>query len=260
MKTIRSIAAAFSMYSRIPMPHFDINEKDAKNAIAFLPLVGAVIAIIMHFAIRFLKGFGIPVFVITMILAAIPIALTGGFHIDGYLDTVDASGSYQPTEKKLEILKDPHIGAAAVISFALCLLLMMAGLGVIIDSQKAVFSMPAVFVISRGLSAITSRYMKKARPGGMLDTETKDAGMSGLIVPAVFIVSAIVISAFDGISYACFITASFALFTIMYAHFVRKSFGGVTGDTAGYFVVAGEVISIDAIAVLTVFMRYFGGA
>lgn len=260
MKTIRSIAAAFSMYSRIPMPHFDINEKDAKGAIAFLPLVGAVIAAVMHFALRFLKGFGIPAFVITMVLIAIPIALTGGFHIDGYLDTADAAGSYRPTEKKLEILKDPHIGAAAVISFALCLLLMMAGLGVIIDSNKATFSMPAVFVISRALCAITSRYMKKARPGGLLDTETREAGKLGMIIPVVFLVAAVVLSAFDGISYACVITASFTIFTILYAHFVRKSFGGVTGDTAGYYVVAGEVISIDAIAALTVLMGFFGGA
>ena len=41
---------------------------------------------------------------------------------------------------------------------------------------------------------------------------------------------------------------------------MRKSFGGVTGDTAGYYVVAGEVISIDAIAALTVLMGFFGGA
>ena len=49
-------------------------------------------------------------------MSIIPILITGGFHIDGFMDTQDAINSYKPREKKLEILKDPHIGAFAVIS------------------------------------------------------------------------------------------------------------------------------------------------
>lgn len=41
--------------------------------------------------------------------------ITGGIHIDGYMDTMDAVHSYGNREKKLEILKDSHIGAFAVI-------------------------------------------------------------------------------------------------------------------------------------------------
>ena len=41
--------------------------------------------------------------------------ITGGIHIDGYMDTMDAVHSYGDREKKLEILKDSHIGAFAVI-------------------------------------------------------------------------------------------------------------------------------------------------
>ena len=46
---------------------------------------------------------------------SIPLLVTGGFHLDGYMDTMDALHSYQKKEKKLEILKDPHIGAFSVI-------------------------------------------------------------------------------------------------------------------------------------------------
>ena len=58
----------------------------------------------------------------------IPVAATGGIHLDGYADTSDALSSYGDREKKLAILKDPHCGAFAVIRlcgyfvlyFALC--------------------------------------------------------------------------------------------------------------------------------------------
>ena len=55
-----------------------------------------------------------------------PLLVTGGFHVDGFLDTCDALHSYQSMEKKQEILKDPHIGAFAVLSLLTAVLL---GLG-----------------------------------------------------------------------------------------------------------------------------------
>ena len=45
----------------------------------------------------------------------IPVAATGGIHLDGFADTSDALSSYGDREKKLAILKDPHCGAFAVI-------------------------------------------------------------------------------------------------------------------------------------------------
>ena len=36
----------------------------------------------------------------------VPVAITGGIHLDGYADTSDALSSYGDREKKLEILKD----------------------------------------------------------------------------------------------------------------------------------------------------------
>ena len=42
------------------------------------------------------------------------------FHIDGFMDTMDAFHSYKPREEKLTILKDSHMGAFAVIMLAAC--------------------------------------------------------------------------------------------------------------------------------------------
>ena len=59
--------------------------------------------------------------------AALPLLVTGGIHADGFCDTVDALSSHAEREKMLEILKDSHCGAFAVIFFGLWLVLWLAG-------------------------------------------------------------------------------------------------------------------------------------
>ena len=107
------------------MPHIKLDDEDTKHAITYLPLVGALIGLITCGAFRLFLYADIPAFVKACITVIIPIAVTGGFHIDGFLDTADALASYRSNEKKLEILKDPHIGSFAVISFCVCILLML---------------------------------------------------------------------------------------------------------------------------------------
>ncbi len=48
-------------------------------------------------------------------MTLIPVFVSGGIHLDGFMDTMDALGSWGDKEKKLEILKDSHNGAFAVI-------------------------------------------------------------------------------------------------------------------------------------------------
>ena len=55
--------------------------------------------------------------------------VTGGIHLDGFMDTTDARSSYGDREKKLAILKDSHVGAFAVIGCSFYLIL-SAGAGV----------------------------------------------------------------------------------------------------------------------------------
>ena len=65
----------------------------------------------------------------------IPVAVTGGIQLDGLLDTADALSSYQPRERKLEILKDSNAGAFAVIT-ACCYFLAAFGIFSELDSGR----------------------------------------------------------------------------------------------------------------------------
>src|SRR5699024_7457764 len=47
---------------------------------------------------------------IAFLLWVLPIVLTGGIHLDGWIDTNDAFFSYRDPSKRLEIMTDPRTG------------------------------------------------------------------------------------------------------------------------------------------------------
>ena len=120
---INSIFAAFSTYSRIPVPPARWDEESLRWQICSFPLVGAVIGLIWCAAGTALRACGAHPALSGAVLCALPLLLTGGIHMDGYLDTTDAVHSWKPKEERLRILDDPHIGAFAFISGAVYLLL-----------------------------------------------------------------------------------------------------------------------------------------
>lgn len=73
--------------------------------------------------VAFCQQFGIGKMCFAFVGLAIILLVTGGIHMDGYMDTMDALHSYGSREKKLEILKDSHIGAFAVIMTVLYVLI-----------------------------------------------------------------------------------------------------------------------------------------
>ena len=121
---LETIGVAFAMFSAMPVPKIEWNERNMRYAMAAFPLIGAVIG-----ALWCVCGLmPMPEMAKAAGFCLIPVAVTGGIHLDGYADTSDALSSYGDREKKLAILKDPHCGAFAVIRlcsyfvayFALC--------------------------------------------------------------------------------------------------------------------------------------------
>ena len=119
-KLWNSFKIAFAMYSKIPMPQSEWTEENMSYAMCFFPWVGAVTGGISYLVVLFadlLKereiSFGSLFF--PAVLTVLPVLISGGIHMDGFLDTQDALSSWQSEEKRLEILKDPHAGAFAIL-------------------------------------------------------------------------------------------------------------------------------------------------
>ena len=170
---MRAAIIAFSMYSRIPMPMFEWKEEDMKYAMCFFPAIGMVIGAVFYGMFLLLSWLLPGSFLAAGILLAVPIFITGGIHMDGFMDTCDARASYGDREKKLAILKDTHTGAFAVIFGALYLILYAAAC-MELDRETAVL-VSIGFVISRSLSGLSTVTFPEARKHGMLADFMKDA-------------------------------------------------------------------------------------
>lgn len=123
MKYVKAAVIAFGMYSKIPVPRMEWDKESMKYVMCFFPWVGSVIGICFYLWGILSQWIPIGETLYAVILTVIPVFLTGGIHMDGFLDTTDALSSWQTKERRLEILKDSHAGAFAVIGGCLYFLL-----------------------------------------------------------------------------------------------------------------------------------------
>ena len=240
-----SLLMAFSLYSRIPVPQAEWNDRSMKYCICFLPLVGVVIGAVQYGLLLFLDILNAGPVLRGALLAFLPVFLSGGIHMDGFLDTCDAIHSWKGPEERLRILKDPHVGAFAVIG-GLLYFLLAAGIWSEADTASAL-TLSLVFVLSRALSAFSALFFPKAKKDGMLRGETDPAakGASGAMAAAALAAMAVMILT-GRLQGVCGAAASAAVLLIYYRTATRM-FGGTTGDLAGWFLQLCELAAAGAV-------------
>ena len=215
----------------------------------FFPWIGGVIGLAFFGWAVLCEKFAVGTLCYALIAAAIPLIISGGFHVDGYMDTMDALHSYQSREKKLEILKDSHIGAFAAIMLVLYYLIDIAAISEI-HTRKAVFAVAAVFFLARCLSGIAVVTLQPAKKEGLLYTfasgAQKEKVKRGLYLQLILCMGLmIIISKEYGV-------AAIIASLLSFLYFKKKSykeFGGITGDTAGFFVTVCEAAVAVAVAI-----------
>ena len=216
----------------------------------FFPLVGVIIGVLEAVAgnlITLWRGEG--TFLCAVVLTLIPVFVTGGIHLDGFADTMDAKSSYGDREKKLEILKDPHTGAFAIISLC-CYFLLCVGIFSEMRTER-LFAAALVFVFSRSLSGISVVTFQAAKNSGLLRTFQDGAQKRNVRIVLIFWLFATVVGFYltAGLCGVAAAVVGLAVF-FYYYQFSRKQFGGITGDLAGYFL---QLCELFMLAVLALF-------
>lgn len=260
MKIIQSIIIAFSMYSKIPMPRIDWNKENMRFSMCFFPFVGAVIGALFFGWFKLSELIGISNLLSSIILFVIPLIVTGGIHMDGFLDTIDAISSYQTMERRLEILKDSNSGAFAIIygiiySFVsvgvYSEIIFNSGNKGIISTLAAVEVIAVSFVFSRALSGFAVTTFKCAKNSGLAATFSNmaDRKIARIILAIEAVLSAMLmvyINMWTGIA----AVVSGIIMFVIYRIFSYKMFGGITGDLAGFFLQMCELVMAVAILIV----------
>ena len=257
MTFLRSVSIAFTTYTIIPMPVFEWKEDDTKYSMCAFPLTGIVLAVLSFGIYRLLIFLGAGHLLAAGIMTAFPLMYTGGIHMDGFMDTMDALCSYAERPKKLEILKDPHTGAFAVIHALTYVVLELAlwseliRLNVERNTGNVLFYLVMTgYVISRILSAVSVVSFRKAKDSGMVSgfSGTQDKN-SRMILVGFLIILILIMIIYAGVYALCVIVPAGLVF-LYYRKMSYSEFGGITGDLAGWFLQMCE-LSVLFAAVIT---------
>ena len=243
MHVLKGLVIAFASYTRIPMPQVDWSEENRRWSMCFFPLIGVAVGGLIWLWLALCDGLHIGPFLRGAIGTVLPLLVTGGIHMDGFMDVTDAMSSWQTTEKRLEILKDSHVGAFAVIACGAYLLLMAGLLSECTAAQG--LGRTAAFVLSRSMSAYAMVALPQAKKQGMLADNARNADHHRVRLASWGWFAAAAVAAVCGLGWYGLALPAGALACLgWYAHRAKKYFGGISGDQAGWYVQVTELVGL----------------
>jgi adenosylcobinamide-GDP ribazoletransferase len=221
---------ALSFLTILPCGRVTLSEeKELARSMAFFPLVGLVIGLLLALG-YYLFSFLFPKSLVLWLTIGLLALLTRGLHLDGFADTIDGLGSGGPKENILDVMRDSRIGAFGVIG----LILLIGGKYLAlyqISNSSVPYSLILMAVMGRQSMVLVCCQSFYARPnGGLAKPFTENLGyretawslLSAFGITLLFMgVKGIVL--FFGIG----------LFSLGYRFFFMKKLGGVTGDILG---------------------------
>lgn len=250
-----SFKISFSMYSKIPMPPSDWSGENMKYVMGFFPLIGVVIGLAVWGAACLAGRLGLAEDSLfrAAVLTALPVLITGGIHLDGFLDTSDALSSWQEKERRLEILKDSHAGAFAVICGLVYMMLYLGAVSVL--EEKTFLLLAAFYMIIRAYSGLSIVTFPMAKNTGLAATFSGNAQRRAVRVWMLAYLLLGIVFTFRVHPAGAAVCNLLALGVFGYYRWMsEKNFGGINGDLAGWFLQAAELLVMLGAAVLTLVM------
>lgn len=251
MKTVfAGLLTAFSLYSAIPVPKAEWNRDSMRYALCFFPLIGVVIGGLSMLWYSAAARLGIAPGLYAAAAALLPVLVSGGIHMDGFIDTADALASHGLREKKLEILKDPHVGAFGAL-FCAGQLLLSYGLWQQLYAKPRFLGLAAAgYVLSRCANALSIATFPTAKRSGLVHLFADSADKRAVILcnGAVAVAAAAALLWVSPVWGAVAAVLS-AVYFVLHRRFCIWEFGGNTGDLAGFLLQNLELL-ILAVAVV----------
>lgn len=237
-----AILTAFRFLTILPLGRGrEAGPKDMAAAMAWFPLVGLCLGLgldlIDHGMQRVLPQGVADVFIIALLAF-----VTGGFHLDGFADTLDGLyGGRGDRERTLAIMKDSHVGAMGLIGLVLLMLLKFETLENVAWTARAgaLIVMPMAARWAQVLMAFGAGYARKE--GSLAQPFVENLEMPQFLIATA--TAAIGTVVFAG-PRALVILAVCGAFALLAKYYFGRKIGGVTGDTIGGVSETVEVMSL----------------
>jgi adenosylcobinamide-GDP ribazoletransferase len=244
---IKSIILSFTFLTWIPITKaINFQPSEFRLSISFYPIVGLFLGSILLLTYT-LSDLIFPVQVTAAAMLAVSSFSTRFLHLDGFIDCMDGFFGGNTPERRLEILKDPHVGAFGVIGGISLLLLkytlLISLLTLPASNYIAILLFPC---ISRWTMVLSIIFFKYIRTDGIGSIFQEGTSYIPLIIASTATILICFIIANTYLILIPFIAAS--LWAILFNFIASKLLnGGITGDCYGAVNETSEVISIAII-------------
>lgn len=238
-RALRPLVAAFAFLTRLPVASGPLLEADLGRSVAFFPIVGLVLGLVLA-GLAALLGGALPSTVLAVLLIAVLAGLTGGLHIDGLADTFDALGGGRgDRQRMLDLMRDSRIGAHGAAALVLVLVLKVFALAAVLQRRELalVLLFPAI-----GRWAVTPSIVMHpyARAEGLGRAFNGAARAREVAIATVILAAAVILLGPGLVVPALGALAVAALFAL----WLRQRLGGLTGDVYGATIELAEATAL----------------
>jgi adenosylcobinamide-GDP ribazoletransferase len=235
-------------FTAIPITlELPMDKEYLRKAVQTFPLLGLFQGFLYSFLFYLFQEFTpFSDLAVAFLLWLATILLTGGIHLDGWMDASDAYFSYQDKEKRIEIMKDPRTGAFGVISIIIllsCRFLFIYEITTNVQLLSYIL-IAAIPFLSKTVMGVLLLTVKTAKNEGLGRLFQNAASPKSLWIYPVYTVILLVLLALINIEllyvgYLLLVAIGCYLFL---RQKVVKWFGGITGDVLGASVEGTELI------------------
>jgi adenosylcobinamide-GDP ribazoletransferase len=239
---VKAVVAAIAFLTRIPVwPAWlgPLRDQDLGRSVAFFPLVGLVLGLVLA-AAGHLVGDVLAPPVAAVLLAALLAGLTGALHLDGFADVFDALGGGRGDRARmLDLMRDSRIGAHGAVALILLLAAKITALTQVVERHDLVTLL--VFpTVARWTVAPLIVFFPYARAEGVGRAFKGHAGRLQVGVAAAIAIVAVAALGGRFVLPAVVATAVVGLFGVRW----WRQLGGLTGDVYGAAIELGEVTTL----------------
>jgi adenosylcobinamide-GDP ribazoletransferase len=242
---MKSFVVMLSFFTRIPLkPRFEIDGEMFARGIKYLPFIAIIIGVPV--GALFALGVWTGPYIAALLSLAAYLLISGGLHVDGLADTMDAMGSRRDRETMLAIMKDSHIGTFGALSVCIYVA------GMLLCIAGADWRFAGLFALTgRTAALLNARIFPYARPSGMGRGFVEDVKAGHIVLSAAIYIVLAAALCFD------FCTAAFSVRRMLVlcipfivslaaaalvARGIARKLGGVTGDVIGFDIELSQLV------------------
>ncbi len=220
----------------VPIP---ANEWAAQvgQAIAYFPVVGLIIGIILVLLYYMLHSVW-PIQVVSILIVAALVIITGAHHLDGLIDSCDGMVPGKTREERLAIMSDTRVGAFGLTGACLILLIKYAALSAAL-TPALLITFP---VLSRWALTGAMLIFPPAKTSGAGFAVKSHAGWPGYAVAT--LIALLISVLLNGLVTGTVLIACLLVLVCCSGLIFSRLYGGLSGDSYGALVEIGEALTL----------------